>query len=56
MDTPLTFNIRDSYVLKSQSHNPDTPTYMEASSGENTEEYVKAIDHEIQSMMRRDTW
>ena len=56
MDTPSTFNIRDSYVFKSQSHNPDTPTYMEASSGENMEEYVKAIDNEIQNLMRSDTW
>ena len=25
------------YVLKSQSHDPDTPNYMEALSGENTD-------------------
>ena len=29
---------------------------MEALSGENSEEYFKAIDDEIQSLMRRDTW
>ena len=29
---------------------------MEALSGENTDEYFKAIDDEIQSLMRRDTW
>ena len=33
MDTPLTFHMRESYVLKTQSHDPDTPTYMEALSG-----------------------
>ena len=44
------------YVLKSQSHDPDTPNYMEALSGENTDEYFKAVDDEIQSLMRRDTW
>ena len=29
---------------------------MEALSGENLEEYSKAMDDEIQSLMRRDTW
>ena len=29
---------------------------MEALSGENPEEYFKAMDDEIQSLMRRDTW
>ena len=29
---------------------------MEALSGENLEEYFKAMDDEIQSLMRRDTW
>ena len=45
MYTPSTFHIRESYVLKSQIHNPDTPTYMEALSGENSEEYFKATDY-----------
>ena len=38
MDTPSTFHMREYYVLKSQCHNPDTPKYMEALSGENVEE------------------
>ena len=38
MDTPSTFHMRESYALKTQSHDPDTPTYMEALSGENLEE------------------
>ena len=29
---------------------------MEALSGENWEEYFKAMDDEIQSLMRRETW
>ena len=29
---------------------------MEALSGENTDEYFKAMDDEIQSLTRRDTW
>ena len=33
MDAPSTFNMRESYALKTQSHDPDTPTYMEALSG-----------------------
>ena len=35
MDTPSTFHMREFYALKTQSHDPDTPTYMEALSGEN---------------------
>ena len=38
MDTPSTFYIIESYAIKSQSHNPDTPMYMEALSVENAEE------------------
>ena len=37
---------RESYAIKTHSHNPDTPTYMEALSGENSEEYFKAMDDE----------
>ena len=33
MDTPSTFHMRESYDLKTQSHDPDTPTYLEALSG-----------------------
>ena len=29
---------------------------MEALSGENSEEYFKAMNDEIQGLMRRDTW
>ena len=29
------------YVIKSQIHNPDTPTYMEALSGENAEKMIQ---------------
>ena len=56
MDTPSTFLMRDSHIIKPQSHDPDTPTYMEALSGESAEEYFKAVDDEIQSLIRRDTW
>ena len=38
MDTTSTFHMREYYALKTQSHDPDTPTYMEALSGENLEE------------------
>ena len=55
MDTPSTFHMRESYALKTQSHDPDTPTYMEALSGENSEEYYKAMYDEIQILMRIDT-
>ena len=56
MDTPSTFHMRESYTLKIQSHDPDTPTYMEALSGKNPEEYFMAMDDKIQSIMRRDIW
>ena len=56
MDMPSTFYMRESYAFKNQSHDPYTPTYKEALSGENSEEYFKATDDEIQSLMRRDTW
>ena len=55
MDMPSTFHMKESYVLNSQIHGPDTPTYMEALSGENSEEYFKSMDDEIQSLMRRNT-
>ena len=38
MDTPSTFHMIESYVLKAQSHDLDTPTYMEALLGEYLEE------------------
>ena len=37
MDMPSAFHMRESYVLRTQIHDPDTPTYMEALSGENDE-------------------
>ena len=36
---------RESYAIKNQSHDPDTPIYMEALSGEKPEEYFKAMDN-----------
>ena len=56
MDTPSTFHIIESYTLKTQSHDSDTPAYIEALSGKNSEEYFNAMDDEIQSIIRRDTW
>ena len=38
MDMQSTFHMRKSYVLKYQSHDPDTPTFMEVLSGKNSEE------------------
>ena len=53
MYTPSTFHIRESYALKTQIHDPDTPTYMEALSGENSEEYFNSTDDEIHRIMRK---
>ena len=55
MYAPLNFNMRESYVVKSQNHDSDNPTYMEALSGENMDEYYKAIADENQGLTRRDT-
>ena len=56
MDTPSTFYMREYYVLNNKIYDPHTPTYMEALSGKNLEEYFKAVDDKIKSLMRRDTW
>ena len=48
--------MKESHVLNTEGHYPDTTTYMEALSGKNSEEYLKATDDEIQSLMRRNTW
>ena len=47
---------RESYALKTQIHDPYTSTYMEALSGKNPEKYFKAMDDEIQSLMRKNTF
>ena len=56
MDKSSQFHMREYFALNNQIHDPGTPTYMEALSGENLEEYFKTMDDEIQSLMRRDTW
>ena len=38
IDTQSMFHMRESYALKTQSHDPNTRTYIEALSGENLEE------------------
>ena len=48
--------MRKYYVFKIQIYNPGTSTYMEDLSGEHLDEYYKAMDAEIQSLMRRETW
>ena len=37
IDVLSTFHMRESYVIKSQIHDPDTQTYMESLSDENAE-------------------
>ena len=51
----LEHHMRESYYIKSWTHDPDSPMYMEDLSGENAEEYFKAMDDEIQSILIRDT-
>ena len=50
------FHMREYYVLKYKSHDPDNPMYMEALSGKNAEEYFKAMDDESQRLMRKEKW
>ena len=47
--------MRESYVVKYQIHDTDTSMYMGELSGENADEYYRAMYDEIQSFMRRDT-
>ena len=56
MDQPQTFHIRESYVIKSKVHNPDTTMYMELLSSKHADEYYKNMNDKIQIIMRRDTW
>ena len=56
MDAPSTFYMGYYYIIKSQSHDPDTPTYTKALSGETADEHYRAMDDKIQSITRRDTW
>ena len=56
MNAPSAFYMREYYVLKYQSHDPDTPTYMDFLSRGNADEYYGEMDYEIRSLMRRDTW
>ena len=56
MYAPSMFHMIEYYVLKSQRHDPDTTTHMEALSGENADEYYRSMDYKIQSLMRSDTW
>ena len=51
MDIPPKFYMREYYVIKYQSYDPDTLTYMETLSGENTGEYFNAMYDEIQCLM-----
>ena len=48
--------MREYYFIKYQIHDTYAPTFMEALTGNNSGEYFKATDDEIQSLMRRDTW
>ena len=48
--------MRESNDLNTERHDTDTPMYMEALSGKILEEYFKAMDDEIQIIMRRNTW
>ena len=56
IQTPSMFHMREYYVLKSQSHDPDTKMYKEVLSGENTEEFFNTMGDGIHIFMGRDTW
>ena len=56
MYDPSTLHIRESYSLKSKNQYPDTPIYMEVLIGEHADEYYKAVNDEVQSLIRRYIW
>ena len=56
MNVTLIIPMREYFDLKDIIHGTDTPTYMEALSGEHADEYHKAIYNEIHSLIRSDTW
>ena len=47
MDTPSTFHMRESYVLKFQRQYPNTPTCMDTLSGENSEEHFNVMEDDF---------
>ena len=54
---PPTTRITEAFALLSKKHyDPDTPNYWQAMSGENAEEYQKAMKEEIDSLVKRKTW
>ena len=56
MNVQLILPMRESFSLRYLNHNTDTPTYMEALTGEHADEYYKAIDDEIHSLMITYKW
>ena len=56
MEVTLTLNMRQYYALKYQSQYPDTPIYMDALSGTNSDVHNKVVDDKITSLIGRDTW
>ena len=44
-----------SYAAKPK-HDPDTPSYVEAMSGEQSEDYWRAMQEEISALVKRNTW
>ena len=52
---PKTYQLSD-MVLAAIKHDPDTPSLMEALSGENAHQFKKAMTKEIEALKARKTW
>ena len=54
-DRPRAYHMSEAFVAKSKS-DPDTPTYLEALTGDHAEGYYQAMEEEIKNLERRMTW
>ena len=56
-DNPLWVAEPSAFAAKKKKTNdPDTPTYMEAMSGDDAESFWEAMQKEIEALVKRKTW
>ena len=54
--TPKASILNESYSYLAQGQDPDVPVYWDALTGDEAEEWFKAMDTEIQSLVECGTW
>ena len=52
----ITMNYQQATLAAKERYDPDTPSYMEAMSGDNAEDYWVTMKREIDSLVRCQTW